>query len=340
MMVELPQTEQLKPMETSMTGRLVAVCTLMAAVLANTSLAQDYPSRPVRIVVGTPAGGVSDLTARAVAEHMRQKFNQPFLVENRPGASGKIGAEFVARSAADGYTLLFANPSTFSLPTLTDKIPNYDPIGDFAPIGYVGISAYFLVAPAISPYKSLRDFLTSEKAAKGEINFGNASFGSASHFAAAMLALTSAFNVTHVPYRGEAPMITGLISGQIDVAFATGARPFIESGQLRALGVSSRERFAPMPDVPLISEQGVSGFSFLGWLGLLAPARTPPDVISALNSGMQSAAVDERVKKLMLDNGIAPATPAPPERLAALIGQDILKLRSLIAEGRIKVDQQ
>lgn len=135
-------------------------------------------------------------------------------------------------------------------------------------------------------------------------------------------------------------MITGLITGQIDVAFATGARPFIESGQLRALGVSSRERFAPMPDVPLISEQGVSGFSFLGWLGMLAPAKTPQNVIVALNQGMQDAAANDRVKRLMLDNGIAPAPPAPPDRLAALVEQDILKLRSLIGDGRIKVEQQ
>jgi len=318
--------------------KLVFFSTCALAVVTSSAKSQDYPNRTIQIVVGTPAGGVSDLTARVLAEEMRQKFNQTVIVENRVGASGKIGAAHVARSAPDGYTLLFANPSTFSLPILTDKSPLYDPVKGFTPLGYVGISAYTLVVPASSPYKTLNELLSSDAAKKGNLKFGNASTASASHFAAEMLALETKTSVTHIPYRGEAPMITDLISGQIDVAFATGARPYIDAGQIRALAISSRERFTPMPDVPLILEQGLPQFSFLGWLGLLGPAGIPDNVVSELNNVVRTAATSDRVRKLMLDNGIAPASPASPSQHADLISEDITKLRQFIDSGRIKVE--
>lgn len=317
---------------------IAGVLAWAALVLPVPLLAQTYPDRPVHIVVTTPPGGLADITGRMLADELRQRFKEPFIVENRPGGSGKIGTEYVARAAPDGYTLLFTNPSSHTMPTLTDPHPTFDPVKDFAPIARTGVVAFFLVVRPNLPVKTVGDLIALAQQKPGKLNFANSAFGSSSHFAAVLLATTAGMDVVHVPDRGEKPVALDLMAGQVDMAFLAGAKPYVEAGQLRAIGVSSREPFPTLPNVPSLASTGVPGFSFTGWHGMLAPAHTPPAIIATLNHALNEIVKSPRLAKFLDDNGAAPAPPGPPEDLAKAIQDDLTIGRKLIAEHKIKLD--
>ena len=300
--------------------------------------AQNYPTRPVHIVVTTPPGGLADITGRLLADELRAQFSEAFVVENRPGGSGKIGTEYVARAAADGYTLLFTNPSSHTLPTLSDPKSTFDPVTDFAPIARTGIVAFFLVVRPSLPVKTVGDLIALAKKEPGKLNFANSSVGGSSHYAAALLATTAGIDVVHVPDRGEKPVALDLMAGQVDMAFLAGAKPYVEVGQLRAIGVSSREPFPTLPSVPPLASTGLPGFNFTGWHGMLAPARTPPAVVTALNRALNEIVKGPRLAKFLDDQGAAPAPPAPPSDLTKAIEADLAIGRKLIAERKIKLE--
>lgn len=321
--------------------RRVAIASLMAwaaAALLSPLAAQTYPDRPVHIVVTTPPGGLADITGRMLADELRQRFKEPFVVENRPGGSGKIGTEYVAHAAPDGYTLLFTNPSSHTLPTLADPHPTFDPIKDFAPIARTGIVAFFLVVRPSLPVKTVGDLIALARQEPGKLNFANSSIGGSSHYAAVLLASTAGIDVVHVPDRGEKPVALDLMAGQVDMAFLAGAKPYVEAGQLRAIGVSSREPFPTMPNVPTLASTGLPGFSFYGWHGMLAPAQTPPAIIATLNRALNTIVKSPRLAKFLDDNGAAPAPPGPPSDLTKAIEDDLAIGRKLIAEHKIKLD--
>ena len=311
---------------------------LWAAVAAVPVLAQTYPDRPVHIVVTTPPGGLADITGRMLADELRQHFNDAFVVENRPGGSGKIGTEYVAHAAPDGYTLLFTNPSSHTLPTLTDPHPTFDPIKDFEPIARTGIVAFFLVVRPDLPVKTVGDLIALARKQPGKLNFANSGFGSSSHFAAVLLASTAKIDVVHVPDRGEKPVALDLMGGQVDMSFLAGAKPYIETGKLRAIGVSSLEPFPTLPNVPPLASTGLPGFSFYGWHGMLAPAHTPPAIVETLNHALNEIVKSPRLAKFLDDNGAAPAPPGPPSDLAKAIQNDLTVGRKLIAEHKIKLE--
>ena len=310
----------------------------LASMASAAVAAESYPGKPVHIVVTTPAGGLADLVGRTLADELRAHFNSPFVVENRPGASGKIGTEYVARSAPDGYTLLFTNPSSHTLPTLTDPHPTFDPVADFAPIARTGIVAFFLVVRPDLPVKTVGDLVAYAHAHPGKLNFANSGFGSSSHFAAALLASTANIDVVHVPDRGEKPVSLDLMAGQVDMAFLAGVKPLIRAGKLRAIGVSSTEPFPTLPEVPPLASTGLPGFRFYGWHGMLAPAHTPPAIIAALNKALGEIQKGPRLEKVLEDNGAAPAPPGPPEELAKAIEEDLAVGRKLIAAHKIKFE--
>jgi tripartite-type tricarboxylate transporter receptor subunit TctC len=300
--------------------------------------AQTYPTRPVHIVVTTPPGGLADITGRLLADELRAQFNEAFVVENRPGGSGKIGTEYVARAAPDGYTLLFTNPSSHTLPTLSDPKSTFDPVADFAPIARTGIVAFFLVVRPSLPVKAIGDLIALAKKEPGKLNFANSSVGGSSHYAAVLLTTTAGIDVVHVPDRGEKPVALDLMSGQVDMAFLAGAKPYVEAGQLRAIGVSSREPFPTLPNVPTLASTGLPGFNFTGWHGMLAPAHTPPAVVAALNKALNEIVKGPRLAKFLDDQGAAPAPPGPPSDLTKAIEQDLAIGRKLIAEHKIKLE--
>ncbi len=310
----------------------------LGALAVLPAAAQTYPTRPVHIVVTTPPGGLADITGRLLADELRAQFNEAFVVENRPGGSGKIGTEYVARAAPDGYTLLFTNPSSHTLPTLSDPKSTFDPVADFAPIARTGIVAFFLVVRPSLPVKTVGDLIALAKKEPGKLNFANSSVGGSSHYAAALLATTAGIDVVHVPDRGEKPVALDLISGQVDMAFLAGAKPYVEAGQLRAIGVSSREPFPTLPNVPALASTGLPGFNFTGWHGMLAPAHTPPAVVAALNKALNEIVKGQRLAKFLDDQGAAPAPPGPPSDLTKAIEQDLAIGRKLIAEHKIKLE--
>jgi len=317
---------------------LAAAVALLTAGGSAPAGAQAYPNKPVRIVITTPAGGLADLVGRTIADELRGLLGQPFVVENKPGASGKVGTELAARSAPDGYTLLFTNPSSHTLPTLADPNPTFDPVTDFAPVAQTGIVAYFLIVRPDLPAKNVTDLIALAKSRPGKLNFANNGIGSSAHFAAVLFCDMAGIQVTHVPYRGENPVSVDLMGGQVDMAFLSGAKPLVESGKLRAIGVSTREPFPTMPNVPPIATNGLPGFELHGWHGMLAPAKTPPEIIAKLNQALNTIVKGEKLARVLNDNGAAPSPPGPPAQLTAAIKADLDTGRRLIQQKKIKLE--
>ncbi len=321
--------------------RAIAVALLLLAGLCagpTPAQAQAYPTKPVRIIITTPAGGLADLVGRTIAEELHNVLGQPFVVENKPGASGKVGTELAARAAPDGYTLLFTNPSSHTLPTLADSHPTFDPVRDFAPVAQTGIVAYFLIVRPDLPVHNVKELIALAKSRPGKLNFANNGIGSSSHYAAVLFCDAAGIQVTHVPYRGENPTSVDLMGGQVDVAFLSGAKPLVESGKLRAIGTSTSEPFPTMPNVPPIASSGLPGFELHGWHGMLAPAKTPPDIVAKLNAALNTIVKGEKLARVLDQNGAAPSPPGPPAQLAAAIKADLETGRRLIQQKKIKLE--
>ncbi len=257
---------------------------LGALLSAGGSHAQDYPHKAVRFVVPFPAGGFSDITARVVAQKLSEHLGQPVVNDNRPGASGNIGAQIVAKAAPDGYTLLI-NSNNFVINPSVMKAP-FDPIKDFAGVSLIATGpALVMAVNAVSPWKSVKDLIAAAKAQPGRLNFANSGLGSAPHVSIELLKSMAGINVVQVPYAGAAPAITALITGDITVVFPNlpVILPHLKSGRVRGLAVTSAKRSPALPDLPTMAESGLPGFDVSGFLGLLAPAGTPRAIILRLH---------------------------------------------------------
>ncbi|HVQ62609.1 MAG TPA: tripartite tricarboxylate transporter substrate binding protein [Burkholderiales bacterium] len=314
----------------------------LLAALASTALsaaahAQDYPAKPVRIVVPYSAGGNADILGRTLAQKLSDALKQPFVVENRAGANGGIGTDFVAKSAPDGYTLLVtaSGPVTVN-PILYAKVP-YDPVKDFAPISECAVYQYVLVTLAGSPFKSIPDIVAAARARPGALSYGSTGVGGGNHLAGELFALATGTQLTHVPYKGSAPALADLLGGQLTFMFDTviTSVPQIRGGKLRAFAVSSGKRASSLPEVPTMQEAGIKGFDISQWQGFLAPAGTPKGIVDRLNAetvrAMSAADVHERIA-VQGGNEIVTGTP---EELAALIRSDLLAYAKLIKDARI-----
>jgi tripartite-type tricarboxylate transporter receptor subunit TctC len=285
----------------------------------------NYPSRPVRIVVPSPPGGGTDIIARVLAQHFSTAFGQQFFVENRPGAGNMIGIESVARSAPDGYTLLMV-PSTLALNSVLYKNVNYDPIRDFAPITVAATAPNILVINPQVPAKVLRDFITLAKERPGTLMYGTPGVGTSPHMSMELFKSMANVDIQHIPYRGTAPAVTDIISGQIHAMFANAltARPQIEAGKVRAIGVSGPKRIAAMPDVPPVAEAGVPGYEAMQWYGMVAPAGTPPQIIERVHAAAIKALHTAEMKEKLATDGAEPAGSTSAE-FAALIKSELEK---------------
>jgi tripartite-type tricarboxylate transporter receptor subunit TctC len=299
--------------------------------------AQDYPAKPVKVVVPYSAGGNADILGRTLAQKLGDALKQPFVVENRAGANGGIGTDFVAKSPADGYTLLVTASGPFTVnPTLYKSVP-YDPIKDFAPISECAVYQYVLVALAASPWKSIPDIVAAARAKPGSISYGSTGVGGGNHLSGELFALATGTQLTHVPYKGSAPALSDLLGGQLSIMFDTviTSVPQIRAGKLRAFAVSSSKRASSLPEVPTMQEAGIKGFDISQWQGFLAPAGTPKAVIERLNAetvrAMHAADVHERIA-VQGGNEIVTGTP---EEFAALIRSDLQAYAKLIRDARI-----
>jgi len=267
----------------AMKNFLIVLCVLLAPGFA---AAQDYPAKPIRIVIPYPPGGASDVTARLLGQKMAEAWGQQVIPDNRPGANGIVALEHVAKSAPDGYTLLMANlgPNAIN-PAVYSKLP-YDPVKDFSPITLTTLVPQVLVASPSLEAKNIAELIALARANPGKINYGTGGNGSANHLAVELMASIAGVKLTAVPYKGDAPAMADAISGQVSMTLPTvlAATPHIKSGKLRPLAVTTKTRVPALPDVPTMQEAGVPGYESVSWGGLMAPAGTPPAVIAKLHA--------------------------------------------------------
>jgi tripartite-type tricarboxylate transporter receptor subunit TctC len=267
----------------AMKNLLIVLCVLLAPGFA---AAQDYPAKPIRIVIPYPPGGASDLTARLLGQKMAEAWGQQVIPDNRPGANGIVALEHVAKSAPDGYTLLLANlgPNAIN-PAVYAKLP-YDPVKDFSTITLTTLVPQVLVASPALEAKSIAELVALARANPGKINYGTGGNGSANHLAVELMASIAGVKFTAVPYKGDAPAMADAISGQVSMTLPTvlAATPHIKSGKLRPLAVTTKTRVSSLPDVPTMQEAGIAGYESVSWGGLMAPAGTPPAIINKLHA--------------------------------------------------------
>jgi tripartite-type tricarboxylate transporter receptor subunit TctC len=306
--------------------------------LAGSAFAQDYPTKPVRLIVPYVAGGNADIWARTLAQKLTEAFKETFVVENKPGANGGIGADFVAKSAPDGYTLLAtaSGPITVN-PVLYANVP-YDPVRDFAPVAQCVVYQYVLVTLASSPYKSIDDIVAAARAKPGALAYGSTGIGGGNHLAGELFALKTGTRFNHIPYKGSAPALADLLGGQLAFMFDTviTSVPHLGSGKLRAFAVSSAKRASSLPEVPTMQEAGIAGFDISQWQGVLAPPGTPHPIVQRLNAEIVKAMHAPDVHHRIAVKGGNEIVTGTPEELAALIKQELRAYQKLIKDAHIQ----
>ncbi|MCX7141781.1 MAG: tripartite tricarboxylate transporter substrate binding protein [Proteobacteria bacterium] len=309
-----------------------------AALFSATASAQNYPNKPIRIVVPFAAGGAVDVVARAVGQRMSEQMGNPVIIENKPGASANLGAELVAKAQPDGYTVLMGANGLATNMTLFNNL-TFDTMKDFAPVGRVGYAPLVLVVEAASPAKSLKDLVAQAKAQPGVLNYGSAGNGGSGHLASELFELTTKIDVVHVPYKGGSPALTDLMGGRLSFMIINPIEVLsnIKSGRLRALAVANPTRIAMLPDVPTFIEAGVPGYDASVWWGLVAPAKTPKDIVAKLSSEMLKALEDEGVKTKLSNLG-AVIDPAGPEQFGKFLKAEIDKWAHVIKTANIHAD--
>jgi len=321
-----------------MKNRIAALAVGLAALLPQAATAQeDYPARPVRVIVPYLAGGAADIFARTLAQKLGDALKHPFVVENRAGANGGIGTEFVAKSAPDGYTLLAtaSGPITVN-PILYAKVP-YDPVRDFAPVAQCTVYQYVLVTLAGSSIRSIADLVDAARAKPGALSYGSTGVGGGNHLAGELFALATGTRLIHVPYKGSAAALADLLGGQLTFMFDTviTSVPQIHAGKLRAFAVSSLKRASALPDVPTMDEAGIKGFDISQWQGVLAPGGTPGAIVGRLNAEIVKAMRTPEMHERMVTKGGNEIVTGTPEDLAALIRSDLQKYAKLVKDARI-----
>ena len=315
------------------------ICILVSGVAGAQNTAQDYPNRPVRWIVPFAPSGPTDLMSRAVAEKLTQRLGQQFVVDNRPGAGGNIGAEVVAKSAPDGYTLMIGHVGTHAVNvTLYPKI-GFDPIRDFTPITLIATLPLALVVHPAVPAKDVKELIAYARARPGQLNFASAGNGGPTHLTGELLKASAGIDIVHVPYKGNAAALLDLIAGRVHIMFSNmlTAMPHVRAGKLRAIGVSSARRSPQAPELPTVAESGVPGFSSVPWYGALGPAGLPRPLVSKLNSEIARALAQPDMQERFVAQGVD-LQSSTPEQFAALIQSEVVKWRKVVRDAGAKVD--
>ena len=324
----------------SVSFRLLATCgILVAVVVAFPVNADTFPSKTVKLVVPFPAGGPLDATGRTIAQKLTEAWGQSVIVENKPGAGGNIGAEYVAKSAPDGYTVVMGALSTHAVnPSLYPKMP-FDAQKDFAPITLVAVTPNVLVVNPSLPVHSVKELIAYAKANPGKLSFGSGSIGSAGHLAGELFKVDAGVDMVHVPYKGAAPAMQGLLAGDTQLMFdnLASAMSQVKGGKLRALAVTTAERSKLVPELPTMAEAGVPGFDISTWYGLLAPAGTPPDVIAKWNADVTKILSAPEMRERLAAQG-AEAAPDSPADFAKFIASELVKYAKIVKASGAKVD--
>jgi tripartite-type tricarboxylate transporter receptor subunit TctC len=309
-----------------------------STLAASAALAQsgEWPDRPLRLIVPFPAGSSTDIISRILANKLGPRLGQQIIIDNRAGASGNIGADTLAKAAPDGYTIGIATASTHAVAaSLSAKLP-YDPIKDFAPVGMIGSQPYVLVVYPGLPARDVKELIALAKAKPGTLNYGSAGIASLAHLATALFATMAGVTMTHVPYKASAQSVTDMITGRLDMQFATIAPslPHIRSGQLRALAISGRTRVAALPEVPTVAEAVLPGYEAVLWVSFVMPAGTPAAIVARLNREVTDVLKSAETADALVAQGIEPE-PGPPEAVTQRIRSDIEKWRGVVAKAGI-----
>lgn len=315
------------------------VLTILAAVAgAPSANAQNYPTRPIRWIVPVPAGATTDIVTRLVAQKISEAWGQQVIVDNRPGASGIIGAELVAKSPTDGYTLLMV-PATYAvIPSIYPKMP-YDNERDLTPVSLVAAAPFILVVHPTLPVKTVQDLIALSRARPGQINYASASNGGLPHLAGELFNSMTGATLVHIPYKGAAPATTDLLAGQVQLMFNNmlSAMPHVKSGKLRAIAVTSIKRSRAVPELPTIAESGIPGYEVSGWYGVLVAAGTAPDIVARLNGEINRAARLPEVVQRMAGDGVE-AVGSTPEYFGNYLRQESAKWSKVVKRSGIKAD--
>ena len=307
-------------------------------IVALPVLAQSYPSKPIRLVLPYPPGGGTDVIARPLAQKLTEQLGQQVIVDNRGGAGGNIGMEFVAKSPADGYTLLFALTAQYAVnPSLYPKLP-YDPVRDYAPISLLANAPYLLVVHPTLPAKSVAELVALVKARPGQLSYSSSGNGSGAHLAGEMLRSLARVEIVHVPYKGAGPAMPDLIAGQVQLSFITytAAGPHIKTGRLRALGVTTAKRSPTLPDLPAIGET-VAGYDSAVWYGFAAPAGTPLEIVSKLNAEVLRVLAAPDFRSRITLEAVSPIG-STPEEFGSFMRSEIVRWAKVVKDSGAKVD--
>ena len=312
---------------------------LLALAFGFAHAADDYPSKPVRILVPFAPGGSTDVVARILADKLGAEFRQSFVVENRAGASGNIGADVVAKAAPDGYTLLMGTTGVLAINKYLFSNMSFDPERDFVPVSYTSLITNILVVNPQVPARSVPELIKLAQASPGGLTFASSGAGSSTHLSGELFKSLAGVNILHVPYKGSSQALVDVIAGQVTMLFdnAPSSMPFIEQGKLRAIAVTSLKRLPNLPDVPTIAEAGVKGYESLSWSGIMAPVGTPKPVIDKLNASIERALRMPDVRQKFAALGIE-AVGGPPEAFARHIRAESEKWGRLVKAANIKLD--
>lgn len=327
-------------------ARLLTTAALACATLscipaqhASAQSAENYPARPIRLVVPFPPGGSTDFVARVVALSLTDRLGQSVVADNRPGAGGNIGTDLVAKAPPDGYTLLWANVAPVAINTsLYRKLP-YDPAKDFSPITLAAVFPNVIVVQASFPAKSVKELIALARAKPDQLTYASAGNGSSTHLAPELLKAMAGIRMQHVPYKGGGPALVAVMSGEVSMYFSSvpGAMPHVQSGKMHALGVTSLARSPALPNVPTIAESGLPGFEAINWNGVLAPAHMPAPLVAKLHKEIAALLASPEVKGKLLAQGAEPA-PMTPQKFAAYIATETTKWAKIVKLSGARVD--
>lgn len=321
-----------------MNVRRLLLAGLLSLLMLPVGHAQEYPNRPVRLVVPWPTGGSADIVMRVVSQRLQELWGQPVVIENRGGAAGNIGAEMVARAAPDGYTLLYGAMSTHAMNQWLYPKMTFDPVKDFEPICLMVVGTTVLVVPANSPANSVQELIAIAKAKPGQLNYGSVGIGSFSHLAGELLRSGANIDVTHVSYKGGAEALVDLVASRLDFLFtvAPSALPYLRSGKLKLIAVADEKRSASFPDVPAIAES-LPGFDISLWSAVLAPAGTPKPIVERINRDIRRVLEMPDLKSRLVEMGSV-MVASSPEDFRLRMQSDAAKWRRVIRDAGVKVD--
>ena len=311
---------------------------LALGLAAGSALAQTWPSQPIKIVVGYPAGGASDVAARIVGQKLAERLGQAVVIENKPGAAGNIGADFVAKAPADGYTLLLGTISLSVNPSLYPKMA-YDPQKDLAAISMISSTPFVLVSNPKSPYTSVKSLLDAARSGKGTVDYATAGNGSGSHLFMELFSSTAGVKLNHIPYKGAAPAMNDVLGNQVPVTFDNiiTTLPLVQAGKLRALAVSTRQRSKVAPEIPTLAESGVPAFDATAWFGLFAPNGTPKNIVKRVSREVAEAVKDPVVSEKLLKLGGEPVSSSP-EAFDRFFRGEVAKWAKVVQQANIRLD--